>query len=67
MCISSQWPGFEATITLGETRYAIRVENPAQANNGIKTALLDEQALDCADGYVRLALDGERHQVVLTL
>jgi cyclic beta-1,2-glucan synthetase len=66
-CISSQWPGFEATINLGETRYAIRVENPAQANNGIKTALLDEQALDCADGYVRLALDGERHQVVLTL
>jgi len=66
-CISSQWPGFEATITLGETRYAIRVENPAQANNGIKTAQLDDQALDCADGYVRLALDGERHQVVLTL
>ncbi|WP_448132106.1 GH36-type glycosyl hydrolase domain-containing protein [Stutzerimonas chloritidismutans] len=66
-CISSHWPAFEATITLGETRYAIRVENPGQANRGIQHARLDEGPLDCMNGYVRLALDGGQHQVVLTL
>jgi len=66
-CISSHWPAFEATITLGETRYAIRVENPGQANRGIQHARLDEGLLDCMNGYVRLALDGGQHQVVLTL
>ncbi|OCX91443.1 MAG: glycosyl transferase [Pseudomonas sp. CO183] len=66
-CISSQWPAFEATITLGETRYAIRVENPTQANRGIQHAQLDERPLDCANGYVQLALDGGEHQVMLRL
>ena len=66
-CISSEWPAFEASITLGETRYAIRVENPTQGNRGIKQALLDDAPLDCAEGSVRLALDGGHHWVVLTL
>ncbi len=66
-CISSEWPGFEATITLGETRYAIRLENPAKGNRGIRHAQLDESTLECANGSVRLALDGGQHQVVLTL
>lgn len=66
-CISSQWPGFEATITLGETRYAIRLENPTQANRGIQHAQLDERSLDCTNGWVRLALDEGQHQVVLRL
>ena len=66
-CISSQWPAFEATITLGETQYVIRVDNPTQRNRGIKQAQLDERPLDCADGHVRLQLDGAQHRVVLTL
>jgi len=66
-CISREWPAFEATVTLGETRYAIRVENPAQANQGIRQAQLDDSALDCSDGQVRLRLDGGQHRVLLTL
>ncbi|MCQ4240595.1 GH36-type glycosyl hydrolase domain-containing protein [Stutzerimonas stutzeri] len=66
-CISSEWPAFEASITLGDTRYAIRVENPARANRGIRQAQLDDVPLDCSQGQVRLALDGRSHQVTLTL
>jgi cyclic beta-1,2-glucan synthetase len=66
-CISSEWPGFEATISLGDTRYAIRVENPAQANRGIKHAQLNDNTLECDDGCVRLALDGGQHRLLLTL
>ena len=66
-CISSQWPAFEATITLGETQYVIRVENPTQANRSIKQAQLDGSAFDCANGQVRLRLDGKAHRVTLTL
>ena len=66
-CISSEWPAFEATISLGDTRYAIRVENPTQANRGIKTAQLNDSAIDCTNGCVSLALDGGQHRVMLTL
>ncbi|MCQ4262116.1 glycosyl transferase [Stutzerimonas stutzeri] len=66
-CISSEWPVFEANITLGETRYAIRVENPAQANRGIKHARLNDNTLECDDECVRLALDGGQHRLLLTL
>ncbi|AHL76298.1 glycosyl transferase [Stutzerimonas stutzeri] len=66
-CISSDWPAFEASITLGETHYSIRVENPDQANRDIKHAQLDDAPHDCHQGQVRLALDGRTHRVLLTL
>lgn len=62
-CLPAAWPGFEATITLGLNRYAIRVVNaPGQARH----ALLDGQAvaLDAA-GALQLHLDEKGHTVEL--
>ena len=37
-CIPAAWPGFEATVRLGATRYDIHVENPSGSGRGISRA-----------------------------
>jgi cyclic beta-1,2-glucan synthetase len=62
-CIPSDWPSFNAQITLGDSHYQIQLNNPAQRSQGIRQAWLDEQPIDCAQGQLRLALDGKAHQL----
>ncbi len=66
-CIPTDWPGFSATIKLGDSHYQIQLENPAQRSQGITHALLDDIPIACEQGQVRLALDGGSHVVVVRL
>ena len=66
-CIPNDWPGFSATVNLGDSHYQIQLENPAQRSQGITHALLDDTPIACEQGQVRLALDGGRHVLVLRL
>ena len=62
-CIPADWPGFSAQITLGDSHFKIQLDNPAQRSQGIRQAWLDEQPIDCAQGQLRVALDGGAHQL----
>jgi cyclic beta-1,2-glucan synthetase len=64
-CIPATWPGFEATVKVGSTQYDIRVETPLHCRRDISHALLDGSRLDCAEGRVRVALDGETHTLLI--
>ncbi|MDF1485586.1 glucoamylase family protein [Ramlibacter sp. H39-3-26] len=66
-CIPAHWPGFEATLRIGSTHYAIGVDMPSRRCRGISRALLDGQCIAVDDQGVRLPLDGGRHQVRLSL
>lgn len=57
-CIPASWPGFEATINLANTRYAIRVESPAQRCQGISSATLNGSPISYQLDGLRVALDG---------
>ena len=64
-CIPAAWPGFEATVKVGSTRYDIRVETPSHRRRDISHALLDGSRLDCAEGRVRVPLDGGTHTLLI--
>ncbi len=66
-CIPAAWPGFEASLAIGATRYDIQVDNASARGTGVSSAHLDGVALTCEDGRVSLPLDGMRHSVVITL
>ena len=64
-CVPAAWPGFEATVTLAATRYAIRVEMPSQRCRGISRAILDDSPLQSTGDEVRVPLDGGTHRLLL--
>ena len=66
-CIPAAWPGFEATIMLGSARYDIRVENPSHRCRGISRASVDEVAIPCPGGRVRVPLGGEAHRLLISM
>jgi hypothetical protein len=57
----------QGTEPHGTTRYAIRVENPAQVSRGIASATLDDAPIEPVDGRLRLPLDGGDHRVTVVL
>lgn len=66
-CIPASWPGFEATINLANTRYAIRVESPAQRCQGISSATLNGSPLSYQLDGLRVALDGGEYELIIVL
>ena len=60
-CIPFAWPGFEAVLRFGETRYEITVENPRKRCRGVATAELDGVSVDART--IPLRLDGGVHKV----
>lgn len=66
-CIPAAWPGFDITLTVQQTRYAIRVDSPAEHCHGIRQASLDDAPLDCSAGHIRVPLDGGTHRVHIVL
>ena len=60
-CLPAAWPGFEMTVTIGASRYDIRVETPSHRCRGIDRAILDDAPLECAAGGIKVPLDGKRH------
>jgi len=66
-CIPSTWPGFEATVTLGKSRFTIRVDNPDGRCRGIAQAKRDGVDLPCDGRALRTPLDGHTHDLNLRL
>ena len=53
--LPADWPGFQASVTLGAARLDIRVEGRCAS------ATLDGAGLECRDGQVRIRLEPGRH------
>jgi cyclic beta-1,2-glucan synthetase len=64
-CIPSAWPGFEATIVVGQTRYDIRVENSGPSGRGVQRAWLDGTEADPVEEHFRFPLDGRQHGLLI--
>ncbi|GAA3990300.1 glucoamylase family protein [Comamonas faecalis] len=65
-CIPAEWPGFEAEVVLGATRYTIQVESPGMHCAGISSAVLDGVAL-AFGGAVHVPVTPGDHLLVITL
>lgn len=65
-CIPADWPGFEATVTIGTSHCAIRVSRTPGAS-GPPQAWLDGAPAPYEDTGVRVPLDGGGHDLLLTL
>jgi cyclic beta-1,2-glucan synthetase len=63
--IPPAWPGFEATVNVDDTRYAIKVVSRSGRCGGVVEARLDGHWLRVSDGSVRVPLDGGQHQLQL--
>ena len=66
-CIPSNWPGFEATVTVASTQFNIKVDIQSHRCRSISAATLDEHILEPIDGSVRVALDEEKHHLLLVI
>jgi cyclic beta-1,2-glucan synthetase len=62
-CIPTSWPGFEATVKAGSTHYDIRVKNSSHGGLDGSHAHLDGLRIHCAEGRVRVPLDGGSHSL----
>jgi len=62
-CIPAAWPGFEATVKVESSHYTIRVENSPNGCQDDFQAILDGSQIHCAEGRVRVPLDGRTHSV----
>ena len=66
-CSPALWPGFEAVVNLGSTRYDISIDTPSHRSRGVSHAILDGSPLPCSDGHVRVPLDGGTHRLVVSI
>jgi cyclic beta-1,2-glucan synthetase len=66
-CIPSDWPGFTANVTLGDSTYAIRVETNGGTGSGVSAAVLDGTGLACDGTVLRVTVAPGNHQLVVTL
>ena len=66
-CIPAAWPGFEASIRVGATEYAIRIDNPSHRCRGVSHATLDDMPIQCPEGQVRAPLDGQAHKLLISI
>ncbi len=66
-CIPAEWPGFEATVTIESTVYAIRVLHPSRRCRGISRMLLDDESVPLGEHGVRVPLDGRPHRLLLEI
>jgi cyclic beta-1,2-glucan synthetase len=62
-CIPAEWSGYEATVKVGLTRYDIRVDTSAHGLGDTWQAVLDGSHICCAEGRVRVPLDGRTHSL----
>ncbi|MDO8360124.1 MAG: glucoamylase family protein, partial [Devosia sp.] len=65
--IPRSWPGFEATVKVGSTRYDIRVRSSSDQRSGAHEAILDDLKIECVNHSVRVPLDGGIHRLVLNV
>ena len=63
--IPAEWPGFSATVMVGNTRFDIRVDNARRPGADGWSATLDGNALSLSDSLVRAPIDGGHHTLLL--
>ncbi|WP_374473230.1 GH36-type glycosyl hydrolase domain-containing protein [Phenylobacterium sp.] len=66
-CIPRDWPGFEAVIRQGSSRYHVVVENPDGVMRGVSAADLDGAPVGVAPATIPLLDDGRSHTLRLRL
>lgn len=66
-CIPAAWPGYEVTINLAETKYAIRVTAPTEKNRGISSAILNDVPMQIDEGTVKIKLDKGQHKLEIII
>lgn len=64
-CIARDWPGFHASVRVGESIYEIEVENPDGVCRGVRSVELDGRRLEAP--VLPLSDDGRRHRAVVVL
>ena len=62
-CVPSTWKEFSITYRYGDATYEIRVRNPSGISKGIASTIVDGVGAD----RVKLAADGRRHSVEITM
>ncbi|HEY9766044.1 MAG TPA: hypothetical protein V6C82_06745, partial [Chroococcales cyanobacterium] len=65
-CIPAAWPGFEAAVNVESTHYDIRVETSSPGRDALH-AVLDGTNIHCAEGFVRVPLDGGTHSLLIAI
>ena len=65
-CLPKAWPGFEATVTVGATKYAIYVDN-ARDGRGLAQYYLDGNEMTACQHMIRVHLDGASHSLLITM
>jgi cyclic beta-1,2-glucan synthetase len=65
-CIPDAWPSFEATLKIGPTRYDLRVETLSDGGT-TSHAVMDGSPISCAEGGVRVPLDGGTHNLAISI
>jgi cyclic beta-1,2-glucan synthetase len=65
--IPSQWPGYEAAITVDGAGYGVEVVRQSTCGNGVSQATLDGIALPVRSGQVRVPVDGAQHALRLVI
>jgi cyclic beta-1,2-glucan synthetase len=64
-CIPASWPGFEATVRMGSTRYDIRVDNSIKRGPGAWSAVIDGEPVQWSQTGACVPLDGCKHSLSL--
>ncbi len=64
-CIPKQWSGYAMTYRVGQTTYAIQVDNPEGINRGVRQVILD--GVEAPNGVILLTDDAQCHHVTVVL
>lgn len=64
-CISPGWDGFMAWRQFRRARYNITVENPQHVSRGVKTVIVDGQAIE--GNLLPVFMDGRTHEVLVRM
>jgi cyclic beta-1,2-glucan synthetase len=65
--LPATWPGFQATVSVDGTSYAIEVVGNSKPSAGVVQARLDGNALHVGANGIRVPLDGGQHALRLAL
>lgn len=66
-CLPEDWPGFEATLSIGSGRYDIRVSQSLADDEDGGHAVLDGVRIECAGRGFEVPLDGGEHSLLISI
>lgn len=66
-CLPEDWPGFEATVSIGSGRYDIRVSQSLADDEDGAHAILDGVRIECVGRGFEVPLDGGEHSLLISI